>query len=176
MGGLWVAFKSLTIGKQLAVGLGGLFALSSAAAIASPPPAAPAQPQSKIEVKSEAKKEPIAFTDQELEDSSIAKGETKVKQEGTNGEKTIAYQVTYTDGKETDRKVVSETVSAEPKPKITLKGTYVAPIPTPSLTPSSPVYYANCSAARAAGAAPVYAGDPGYRSALDRDNDGVGCE
>jgi hypothetical protein len=38
------------------------------------------------------------------------------------------------------------------------------------------VYYANCSAARAAGAAPVYRGDPGYASHLDRDNDGVGCE
>ena len=37
-------------------------------------------------------------------------------------------------------------------------------------------YYANCSAARAAGAAPVRRGDPGYASHLDRDNDGVGCE
>ena len=40
----------------------------------------------------------------------------------------------------------------------------------------SDVYYANCSAARAAGAAPVRRGDPGYASHLDRDNDGVGCE
>ena len=38
------------------------------------------------------------------------------------------------------------------------------------------VYYANCSAARAAGAAPVMRGDPGYARKLDRDNDGVGCE
>jgi hypothetical protein len=38
------------------------------------------------------------------------------------------------------------------------------------------VYYANCSAAREAGAAPVYRGEPGYASHLDRDNDGVGCE
>ena len=38
------------------------------------------------------------------------------------------------------------------------------------------VYYANCSAARAAGAAPIYRGEPGYRSALDRDDDGVACE
>ena len=33
-----------------------------------------------------------------------------------------------------------------------------------------------CNDARAAGAAPVYAGDPGYGSHLDGDNDGVGCE
>lgn len=38
------------------------------------------------------------------------------------------------------------------------------------------VYYENCDAARDAGAAPVYAGDPGYGSHLDRDGDGVACE
>lgn len=38
------------------------------------------------------------------------------------------------------------------------------------------VYYPNCAAARAAGAAPVRRGDPGYAAHLDRDNDGVGCE
>ena len=38
------------------------------------------------------------------------------------------------------------------------------------------VYFANCAAARAAGAAPVRRGQPGYASRLDRDGDGVGCE
>lgn len=37
-------------------------------------------------------------------------------------------------------------------------------------------YYRNCAAARAAGVAPLHRGDPGYRSALDRDGDGVACE
>ncbi|WP_327323832.1 excalibur calcium-binding domain-containing protein [Streptomyces sp. NBC_01210] len=41
---------------------------------------------------------------------------------------------------------------------------------------SEGTYYANCAAARAAGAAPVHAGDPGYGRHLDRDGDGVGCE
>ncbi|MCY7355140.1 MAG: excalibur calcium-binding domain-containing protein [Lysobacter sp.] len=47
-----------------------------------------------------------------------------------------------------------------------------------SLTPAeeSSVYYANCTAVRAAGADPVRRGEPGYASHLDRDNDGVGCE
>ena len=36
--------------------------------------------------------------------------------------------------------------------------------------------YRNCSEARAAGAAPVRRGDPGYGPHLDRDNDGIGCE
>ena len=37
-------------------------------------------------------------------------------------------------------------------------------------------YYANCAAARAAGAAPLRRGDPGYRAGLDRDSDGIACE
>lgn len=41
---------------------------------------------------------------------------------------------------------------------------------------SGSAYYANCSAARAAGAAPVLRGEPGYSPKLDRDGDGVGCE
>lgn len=36
--------------------------------------------------------------------------------------------------------------------------------------------YRNCSEARAAGAAPVRRGEPGYGPNLDRDNDGIGCE
>lgn len=38
------------------------------------------------------------------------------------------------------------------------------------------VYFANCAAARAAGRQNIRRGEPGYRRALDRDNDGVACE
>lgn len=41
---------------------------------------------------------------------------------------------------------------------------------------SGSAYYRNCAAARAAGAAPVMRGEPGYSRRLDRDGDGVGCE
>jgi LPXTG-motif cell wall-anchored protein len=57
-------------------------------------------------------------------------------------------------------------------------------VPTPTPTTPVPVaqpvvqatYYDNCDDARAQGAAPVYAGQPGYRAGLDSDNDGIGCE
>ncbi|WP_241217034.1 GmrSD restriction endonuclease domain-containing protein [Bifidobacterium goeldii] len=38
------------------------------------------------------------------------------------------------------------------------------------------VYYQNCAAVRAAGKAPLYQGQPGYSTKLDRDRDGVACE
>jgi hypothetical protein len=42
--------------------------------------------------------------------------------------------------------------------------------------PAADVYFKNCKEAKAAGAAPLHRGEPGYRAALDRDNDGVACE
>lgn len=36
--------------------------------------------------------------------------------------------------------------------------------------------FRNCTEARAAGAAPVMRGDPGFGPHLDRDSDGIGCE
>lgn len=44
------------------------------------------------------------------------------------------------------------------------------------VTENNDVYYKNCAAAKADGAAPLHRGDPGYRSGLDRDNDGTACE
>lgn len=48
--------------------------------------------------------------------------------------------------------------------------------PQPFSSGGGSVYYQNCAAARAAGAAPIRRGEPGYRAGLDRDNDGIACE
>ena len=75
------------------------------------------------------------------------------------------------------------TTEPEPTPDET-------PEPTPDETPEPPVTddpaptaqipagppYADCDAARADGAAPISIGNPGYRPALDRDQDGVACD
>lgn len=73
----------------------------------------------------------------------------------------------------------------EPKPEPTTRAAPEPEKPTEEPTTKAPpvdddsessVYYKNCDAARAAGAAPVYRDDPGYAKHLDRDGDGVGCE
>jgi hypothetical protein len=49
--------------------------------------------------------------------------------------------------------------------------------PTATSTPTTgEVLYANCDEVRAAGAAPLYEGDPGYNLQLDGDADGDACE
>ena len=37
-------------------------------------------------------------------------------------------------------------------------------------------YFSGCNAARAAGVAPIYRGQPGYRAEMDGDSDGIACE
>jgi hypothetical protein len=63
----------------------------------------------------------------------------------------------------------------------------VAPPPAPVVIPTSPpaalppvpkstVSYGSCDEVRAAGAAPIYKGEPGYSTKLDRDKDGIACD
>lgn len=67
------------------------------------------------------------------------------------------------------------------------RSSYAAPVPRSSFSSTGNALrsfrdaplggaYRNCSHARAAGAAPVRRGDPGYGAHLDRDGDGIGCE
>lgn len=37
-------------------------------------------------------------------------------------------------------------------------------------------YFPGCNEARAAGLAPIYRNEPGYREAMDGDGDGIACE
>lgn len=80
----------------------------------------------------------------------------------------------------------TNTVAKPGKPDVAALVAKKAPTPKPKKAPSSgsssggsspSAYYANCAAVRAAGAAPLRAGQPGYETPrLDRDGDGVACE
>ncbi|MCC6960259.1 MAG: excalibur calcium-binding domain-containing protein [Dehalococcoidia bacterium] len=63
-----------------------------------------------------------------------------------------------------------------PVPPTPIPPTPIPPTATATATSAPSVYYPNCAAVRAAGKAPLYRGDPGYRSGLDRDNDGIACD
>lgn len=72
-----------------------------------------------------------------------------------------------------------ESTTAEPTPEQTVDAPVEEPAPEPPAQPEpapQQAYYSSCREAKAAGAAPLYRGDPGYRSGLDRDGDGVACE
>lgn len=101
----------------------------------------------------------VKYKTVERKSPSLAAGKRKVITKGKNGKRVDTYE----DGVRVSSKVLSKPID-----RVVLVGTKKA---KPKF-----VYYRNCSAARAAGAAPVYRGDPGYRPQLDRDGDGIGCE
>ena len=49
--------------------------------------------------------------------------ESSVSQEGSDGEKELTYDVTYVDGRESSRKLVSEKVTKEPVNEVITRGT-----------------------------------------------------
>lgn len=67
-----------------------------------------------------------------------------------------------------------EPTEASDAPKVEEEPAPPAPAPQPVRAPTQ--MYSSCAQARAAGAAPLYEGDPGYNPRLDRDKDGVACE
>lgn len=62
-----------------------------------------------------------------------------------------------------------------PPPVITNAPTPPAPASTSPVPPTT-VFYVDCDAVRAAGKAPLLSGQPGYRTKLDGDRDGIACE
>ncbi len=74
-------------------------------------------------------KEKIPYEKEKAYSANMYEGQSKVTQEGVNGRKEVTYKVTYADGKETAREVISEKVTREPVNEITTYGTakYVQP-------------------------------------------------
>lgn len=88
-----------------------------------------------------------------------------------------SYTLTYTiNGTEESHTYANEYIADEDEESVGNSSNTTAGTNDSSSINSNDVYYANCTAVREAGAAPIHSGDPGYSSKLDRDGDGTGCE
>lgn len=67
----------------------------------------------------------VAYKTIKKKTDSLYKGQTKVEQEGKNGKKLETYAVTYTNGKESKRELISSEVLEEAQEKIVLVGTKI---------------------------------------------------
>lgn len=81
------------------------------------------KPKDVITTKTTTATESIAFKTTRQNDSSLEKGKETVSQNGQNGEKTITYKETYTNGKLTSRNETSSKVTKNPIDKIVKVGT-----------------------------------------------------
>lgn len=73
------------------------------------------------------KEEAVGFETEVVENSSLPKGETRVKQQGKNGKSGITYKIVEQNGKEIKKEVLDEKVISKPVKKIIEKGTKVIP-------------------------------------------------
>ena len=79
-----------------------------------------------VDVKTETKTYSVAYKTIEQKSSSLAKGKTKVSRQGKEGVRTVQEQVTYKNGQETGRKVISDEITTAPVNKVVLVGTKVS--------------------------------------------------
>ena len=73
----------------------------------------------------ETKKESISYETKTVEDDSIEYGQTVVRTEGSYGEKTYTYNVSYKGDKEISRELVKEEITKQPVAKVIAKGTKI---------------------------------------------------
>ena len=144
----------------------------------------------------------VPFIQVTVQDAGVASGITAVTRPGVVGTREIVYSVTYIDGVETTRRVVSDTIVVAPVDEVTTVGTYVAPPPPPVAAPAPPPVAAPAPAAGGCdgnytGACVPIASDvdcaggsgngPAYVTGpvtiigsdiydLDRDGDGIACD
>jgi murein DD-endopeptidase MepM/ murein hydrolase activator NlpD len=79
-------------------------------------------------VKKEVNKiEKTAYDKEVIEDSSMNKGDTKVKQEGVEGEKSVTFTATEVNGSQTEKNVTEEKDLKDPQKYIVIKGTKETP-------------------------------------------------
>lgn len=78
----------------------------------------------RVTTKMIAETKPIDFNTVIKYDSSMPNTQRKTVQDGTKGETTVENNVTYEDGKEVSRKVVSNSVTKNPSSKVIVAGTY----------------------------------------------------
>lgn len=84
--------------------------------------------------------ESVAPSVEEVEDSSMYEGETKVLQAGVNGQNLVTADVTYLNGTEESRTVTSTTVVSQPVTKVVAVGTKERPTWLPTGNFIWPVY------------------------------------
>lgn len=73
------------------------------------------------------KKEVIPYEKKVEENSTMFKGDTKVKQEGKNGQKDVTYKVSEQNGVLIGKEVLDEEIIEEATPYIVIKGTKIIP-------------------------------------------------
>jgi hypothetical protein len=152
----------------------------------SPSPSLPAEPQPKVETRTVTETAAIAYSTRTVNDGALLTGTSRVRTKGVAGVRTLTYQVTVTDGRQTAKKLIKSVVTRKPVTKVVAVGTR-KPAPPPG-SGCDDNYSGACvpiasdvDCAGGSGNGPEYVDGPVKVVGtdvydLDRDGDGIGCD
>jgi hypothetical protein len=147
-----------------------------------------AEPAPEVTTRREQTVEVVPYDSTTVDDPTRDVGDDAVTTVGVDGERTVVWLITLTDGTETGREQVSATVTTPPVTEVTSIGTRVPPPPKPAKSNCDPNYSGACvpiasdvDCAGGSGNGPAYVSGPVrvvgrdiYE--LDRDGDGIACD
>ncbi|MFC5927605.1 G5 domain-containing protein [Micromonospora vulcania] len=122
----------------------------------------------------------IRHGERTVKDSSLAEGKRVVRTKGSDGVRTLTYEVTTTDGVRTGKKLVKSVVTKQPVTQVVAVGTKKQSKCDPNYSGCVPIA-SDVDCLPGSGNGPAYVrgpveviGEDIYD--LDRDNDGYGCD
>ncbi|MEV1290090.1 G5 domain-containing protein [Micromonospora sp. NPDC049679] len=149
------------------------------AGAAVPSPSVEATPT--IEKRTVAEQQAVPFATKTVKDASLPKGTRKVRTPGVAGVKTATYEVTFTNGVQTGKKLVRQQVTKAPVTQVIAVGTKATSRCDPNYSGACVPIASDVDCAGGSGNGPAYVqgpvkviGDDIYD--LDRNSDGIACE
>jgi hypothetical protein len=135
-----------------------------------------------VEKRTVVERKSIAYKTRKVNDSSLDKGETRVRTAGVRGVRTLTYEVTVTDGEPTGRRLVNSEVTRKPVTKVVAVGTRTDSGGNcqSGYSPCVPIA-SDVDCAGGGGNGPEYVSGPIRVTGsdpyeLDRDGDGIACD
>jgi hypothetical protein len=134
-----------------------------------------------IEARTVTETAAIPFEHRTVNDPSLAAGTTEVRTRGVAGVKTLTYEVTFTNGVQTGKKLLTEVVTTAPITQVTANGTKQARQCDPNYSGACVPIASDVDCAGGSGNGPAYVKGPVKVIGsdiydLDGDGDGYGCE
>jgi resuscitation-promoting factor RpfB len=135
----------------------------------------------KIEKKTVTETAEVAFAKTTTDDPMLEKGLTKVQTAGVPGVKTFIYEVTLTDGVESQKNLLKEEVTKQPVTEVTAIGTKAKQACSSNYSGACVPIASDVDCAGGTGDGPAYVQGPVYVVGndiygLDRDGNGVACQ
>ncbi|QKW40670.1 G5 domain-containing protein [Actinomadura sp. NAK00032] len=123
----------------------------------------------------------IPYKTRKVDDPTLAAGKTRVRRKGATGIKKLTYEVTYTAGAETSRKLLGQKVTRPPVTRIIAVGTKRARSCDPNYSGACVPIASDVDCAGGSGNGPAYVQGPVRVTGsdiydLDRDGDGIACD